>query len=49
VNQFNEEDFIDHSLDTIRVKDFVHKELVQFSIANCLRAIPSVIDGFKPG
>lgn len=29
--------------------DFVNKELVQFSIANCQRSIPSMLDGLKPG
>jgi DNA topoisomerase-2 len=29
--------------------DFVNKELILFSLADCLRCIPSVMDGFKPG
>ena len=29
--------------------DFVHKELVKFSLYNVRRSIPSVIDGLKPG
>jgi DNA topoisomerase-2 len=29
--------------------DFVHRELILFSDASNLRAIPSVVDGFKPG
>ena len=49
VNNGSEEDFIDHSLDKIRIDDFINKELVQFSRANCVRAIPSIVDGFKPG
>ena len=32
----------------VSLKDFVHKELVHFSDASLMRAIPSVIDGFKP-
>jgi len=33
----------------ITYDDFVNKELILFSIADNLRSIPSVIDGFKPG
>jgi DNA topoisomerase-2 len=29
--------------------DFVHKELILFSMADNMRSIPSMIDGFKPG
>lgn len=29
--------------------DFVHKELILFSIASNTRAIPSLLDGLKPG
>lgn len=32
---------------TISVTDFINKELVQYSIAACNRAIPSLIDGLK--
>ena len=33
----------------VHYSDFVDKELIQFSIADCERSIPSVVDGFKPG
>lgn len=33
----------------ITYSDFVNKELILFSIASNTRAIPSVVDGFKPG
>lgn len=33
----------------ITYDDFVNKELILFSIADNLRSIPSVVDGFKPG
>ncbi|KAL8171489.1 hypothetical protein V2J09_023293 [Rumex salicifolius] len=33
----------------IKYTDFVHKELIQFSIADLQRSIPSVMDGLKPG
>eukprot|EP01012_Entosiphon_sulcatum_P069053 TRINITY_DN9960_c0_g1_i1.p1 TRINITY_DN9960_c0_g1~~TRINITY_DN9960_c0_g1_i1.p1 ORF type:complete len:1446 (+),score=372.90 TRINITY_DN9960_c0_g1_i1:92-4339(+) len=41
-------DTIDYKVKRQRVRDFVNKELVLFSIADCERSIPSVVDGFKP-
>lgn len=41
--------FVDHSQDRLRYKDFVNKELILFSVADCLRSIPSLCDGLKPG
>lgn len=32
----------------MKVKDFFDNEFKQFSIADCIRSIPSVVDGFKP-
>jgi len=36
------------SVGKITYKDFVEKEFVLFSAANCRRAIPSFVDGLKP-
>lgn len=41
--------FVDHSIKTLRYKDFINKELVLFSVADCARSIPSLVDGLKPG
>ncbi|KAI8647477.1 DNA topoisomerase [Parasitella parasitica] len=41
--------FIDHSVSKIRIDDFVNRELLLFSMANNIRTIPSIVDGFKPG
>ena len=41
--------FVDHSILTLRYKDFVNKELILFSVADCARSIPSICDGLKPG
>ena len=41
--------FLDHSTKAITYSDFVNKELVQFSMADNMRSIPSVLDGLKPG
>lgn len=41
--------FVDHSIKELRYKDFVNKELILFSVADCARSIPSLCDGLKPG
>lgn len=41
--------YVDHSQSHLRYKDFVNKELILFSVADCQRSIPSLCDGFKPG
>lgn len=40
---------MDYQAETIRYADFINKELIHFSIADCERSIPSVVDGLKPG
>ncbi|KAF2261966.1 DNA topoisomeras-like protein II [Lojkania enalia] len=40
---------LDLTTNRISYDDFVNKELILFSIADNLRSIPSVVDGFKPG
>ena len=41
--------YVDHSQNRLRYRDFVNKELILFSVADCLRSIPSLCDGLKPG
>ena len=41
--------FLDNSTKMITYDDFVNKELILFSMADNMRSIPSVVDGFKPG
>jgi DNA topoisomerase-2 len=41
--------YVDHSEKQLRYRDFVNKELIQFSIADCARSIPCLCDGLKPG
>ncbi|CAM1511378.1 Fc.00g088910.m01.CDS01 [Cosmosporella sp. VM-42] len=41
--------FLDHSTKSITYSDFVNKELILFSMADNMRSIPSILDGFKPG
>ena len=41
--------FVDHNIKTLTYQDFIHKELIHFSIADNTRSIPSIMDGLKPG
>ncbi|KAL4808143.1 DNA topoisomerase [Aspergillus unguis] len=49
LRQFKPGTFMDHSVEKISYTDFVNKELIQFSMADNVRSIPSVVDGMKPG
>lgn len=40
---------LDPTLSEIPISDFINKELILFSMADNIRSIPSVLDGFKPG
>jgi DNA topoisomerase-2 len=40
---------LDESLKKIPFAEFINKELIQFSFADCKRCIPSIMDGLKPG
>jgi DNA topoisomerase-2 len=40
---------VDHNDKKLLISDFVNKELIHFAIADCVRSIPSLIDGLKPG
>lgn len=41
--------YLDDREKHIKYRDFVHKELILFSIADLQRSIPSMVDGLKPG
>jgi DNA topoisomerase-2 len=41
--------YMDHSVAKICYSDFIHKELILFSMADNIRSIPSMVDGLKPG
>lgn len=40
---------VDHSIRELSFRDFVYKELIQYSHAAVSRSIPNAIDGCKPG
>ena len=46
---FQKGTFLDHSIKEINYSQFIHKELILFSMADNVRSIPSMVDGFKPG
>eukprot|EP01083_Nonionella_stella_P044897 120777_1 len=41
--------FLDMNVNYISYRDFVHKELILYSVADNVRSIPSMVDGLKPG
>ncbi|KAM0750402.1 type II DNA topoisomerase [Meredithblackwellia eburnea MCA 4105] len=41
--------FMNHDVEEVPIEDFINKELILFSMADNIRSIPSVVDGFKPG
>nr|ABI96917.1 topoisomerase [Trypanosoma congolense]CCC95722.1 unnamed protein product [Trypanosoma congolense IL3000] len=40
---------MNYNVRNVTYSEFVHKELILFSVADCERSIPSVVDGLKPG
>eukprot|EP01063_Lacrimia_lanifica_P027106 TRINITY_DN3757_c0_g2_i1.p1 TRINITY_DN3757_c0_g2~~TRINITY_DN3757_c0_g2_i1.p1 ORF type:complete len:1459 (+),score=601.91 TRINITY_DN3757_c0_g2_i1:101-4477(+) len=42
-------DWIDYNIKQLGYTEFINKELILFSIADCERSLPSVVDGLKPG
>lgn len=40
---------LDPEIKEIPISEFINKELILFSLADNIRSIPSVLDGFKPG
>jgi DNA topoisomerase-2 len=48
LSDFEPGTFVDYGGDIMLYSDFVNKELILFSMADNVRSIPSVVDGFKP-
>jgi DNA topoisomerase-2 len=40
---------VDHTAKERPISEFVNKELIHFAVADCVRSIPSLVDGLKPG
>ncbi|KAL0397587.1 UNVERIFIED_CONTAM: DNA topoisomerase 2 [Sesamum calycinum] len=49
IRQFEPGTYLSEQDKHIKYRDFVHKELILFSIADLQRSIPSMVDGLKPG
>ena len=49
LRQFRPGTYLDHSERTVSYTNFINRELILFSVADNMRSIPSVVDGFKPG
>ncbi|KAL8496050.1 hypothetical protein ACS0TY_019960 [Phlomoides rotata] len=49
LRQFEPGTFLDDVDSHIKYRDFIHKELILFSMADVQRSIPSMVDGLKPG
>jgi DNA topoisomerase-2 len=48
MNNYVDGTYVDHSKPVLTYDDFIKLELVQFSKYSVMRAIPSIMDGFKP-
>ena len=49
LRQYEPGTVLDPKLTEVPIGDFINKELILFSLADNVRSIPSVLDGFKPG
>ncbi|KAJ0410352.1 hypothetical protein P43SY_002684 [Pythium insidiosum] len=47
LNEYSPSSFLDTTQGAVSYKDFVNKELIQFSHADNARSLPSVVDGLK--
>jgi len=48
INTYNPNVYIDTAQKKISYYDFIHKELISFSVYDNMRSIPNIMDGFKP-
>lgn len=49
LSSYDKDTFVDHNVKRLTFNNFIHKELIHFSISDNLRSIPSLVDGLKPG
>lgn len=48
VNSYNEDNYIDTDERRVSYYDFIHRQLIEFSVSDNIRSIPNMFDGFKP-
>jgi DNA topoisomerase II len=39
---------LDYKAKSVSINEFIHYEMIYFSRSDCVRSLPSIIDGFKP-
>jgi DNA topoisomerase-2 len=49
LKNYNRANIIENDITKVPYYDFVNKDLIHFSNYDCIRSIPSLVDGFKPG
>lgn len=49
LRQYEPGTVLDPNLTEIPISDFINKEFILFSLADNIRSIPNILDGFKPG
>lgn len=48
LSTYDKNSYIDMNTSKVTYQDFIHKDLIHFSIYDNLRSIPNICDGFKP-
>lgn len=49
LRHYNPNKYLDTSKEKITYEEFIHNEFIHFSMYDCERSIPNVVDGLKPG
>ena len=49
LKNYDRSNIIENNITNVPFYDFVNKDLIHFSNYDCIRSIPSLVDGFKPG
>jgi DNA topoisomerase-2 len=49
LKNYDKNNIVENDVTSINYHEFVNKELIHFSNYDCIRSIPSMIDGLKPG
>lgn len=49
LKSYDRSNIIENNITNVPFYDFVNKDLIHFSNYDCIRSIPSLVDGFKPG
>ena len=47
LENYDRNSYLNTSLETVKYDDFINKELIHFSVADCQRSIPNIMDGLK--